>query len=398
LKLFVIQLLIITLSIVSCSSKQIRSKDLLISDDYTFVSPESLTLEQKKKEINLIIHFLENGYGGRNFVPKHQFEGAITRLKSIQSENKAINQTDFCEQIDQALLLINDAHLMAKIDGEKCGKNRSHRKKIFVGQNIYTDFNPPWMKKNIKIKNKTVSVISITGFPKHEHESWNGFLKAVEESKNESHAIILDLRGNGGGDDKMGFEMAKILYGRAPPSSVAYQVKRQTAETMALLYNNYQTKILRLKSNGQNAPDYLVKRRGEAFKKFEQAQKGALPSEEKVFSDKEESVVGEAYNMPILVLIDSNCASSCESTLEFFETHPQVITMGTNSGGFVHFGNMGILNLPSSKIQIQMATDFWVFTDGRFIENIGYAPKIKLNEGQDAYKEAIKYLNSLLPY
>ena len=104
-----------------------------------------------------------------------------------------------------------------------------------------------------------------------------------------------------------------------------------------------------------------------------------------------------AFKKPIYILIDRKCASSCESVVEIFESHPYAKTIGENTGGFVHFGNMGFIVLPYSQIIVQMASDFWRFKDGRYIEFIGHTPEIRVKRNRDALKSAVKELRKNLP-
>ncbi len=70
--------------------------------------------------------------------------------------------------------------------------------------------------------------------------------------------------------------------------------------------------------------------------------------------------------------------------------------MGENTGGYLHFGNLGTLVLPNSGIVIQIATDFWKYKDGRYLEGIGYEPKIPIKSGTDALEVAKSYLRKHL--
>ena len=76
--------------------------------------------------------------------------------------------------------------------------------------------------------------------------------------------------------------------------------------------------------------------------------------------------------------------------------HKYTKTVGQNSGGYVHFGNMGLIVLPNSQIIIQMATDFWKYKDGRFIEFIGHTPDIKVRKGKDALGVVLKEVSKTL--
>jgi len=124
-----------------------------------------------------------------------------------------------------------------------------------------------------------------------------------------------------------------------------------------------------------------------------QAERGALPEEDEYVRPKTKPV-GEGKMFPgeIFVLQDAACASSCEGTIAILEPHPQVTTVGENSGGYVHFADVCPVQLPNSKIRIQMATKFMKLSDQRVVEKIGYAPRVRVTAGQDAYEVALQLI------
>lgn len=91
----------------------------------------------------------------------------------------------------------------------------------------------------------------------------------------------------------------------------------------------------------------------------------------------------KSIKKPIYILIDAECASSCESTTDFFEYNTLVKTVGENTAGYVHFGNNGIVILINSGIMLQLAISYNNYVDGRFIEKTGITPKIKVPAGKN---------------
>jgi C-terminal processing protease CtpA/Prc len=80
---------------------------------------------------------------------------------------------------------------------------------------------------------KKVLYISITRFPPHEDKIWEGLLNAVTSQLKLSDAVVIDMRGNGGGDDTIGMELAKIMFGHEFEYPVQRQYISQTPETFA---------------------------------------------------------------------------------------------------------------------------------------------------------------------
>lgn len=50
-----------------------------------------------------------------------------------------------------------------------------------------------------------------------------------------------------------------------------------------------------------------------------------------------------------------------------------------------------MLVLPYSHVLVQLATDFWKFRDGRYLEGTGFAPKLKVEPGKDALEVALDH-------
>lgn len=92
----------------------------------------------------------------------------------------------------------------------------------------------------------------------------------------------------------------------------------------------------------------------------------------------------------IYILQDRDCASSGESTIDFFESYPNVTRVGFNTAGMTHFGNLGMVVLTHSGIQINMLTKANRYKDGRCIEFLGIKPDVVLKDGEDAYEFVIK--------
>lgn len=382
--------LISTLSFVSvgcstfCVHDSISSDDLLIKDNFTLRSPETLSLAQQKQDIDLLIYAIQNAYGGRNHIPVETLNASIDSLNMIRSSNVVLTVSGLCTQIAKSLSKIPDNHLTIRMNGNKCLSTES-TKTTGVGKNTNTNLNKAWRISDMKIKNSRIPVISITSMPSSEDQVWDGFLKKIENIKITASAIVIDLRGNGGGDDTMGVMMANYMYGQNAPTPWKAIIKSNTPETWAIAVNSPKLKILRLKQSQKHIPEYLTKKLEQKTKKYEMSKEENSPRElinqvdqGNPFNHK------KAFTHPIYILIDRECASSCESIIEAFESHPFAITVGENTAGFIHFGNVGQLVLKNSQMNIQMATDFWQRTDGKVYEKIGYTPKIKLNSGVDA--------------
>ncbi len=387
--------LLFLLLFTGCSSlnflKQLQSKDLILPDHFEFNPPEYLSALQLNSDVNILLYAFQNAYGGRKYVEQESFKNALLKLDQL---NRGDLKTPprFCEQLSIIFNEVLDNHLAAKFDGKDCNT----QKNIFysqtpVGKNVLQDKDSNWKITYQVIYKKKIPIVAITSFPKYEDNAWKGFLENIFKIKKENNeAMIIDLRQNEGGDDTMGIQMASIFYGQDVPDQTDVIIKSQTPETFALLINNYKIKKIRSEKRNKTVPEYIMKRLELAQLRYLDALNGKFNAEEYINGGEGNKYNSKkSFDKSIYVLVDRGCASSCEGTVDALMAHPKVITIGENTGGFIHFGNMGNLVLPNSKIVIQMATDFWKRKDGQYIEKIGISPIIKTNN-KDALEVAIE--------
>ena len=208
-------------------------------------------------------------------------------------------------------------------------------------------------------------------------------------------AAIIDLRGNGGGDDTIGLQLAWIFFGKNYRYSLSIQHERKTAETQALYTNMFGYRIAKDLSEGKTSDEFTMKGYRDRKVKFDLA----VAEESDGYSSNDQSTyqfngklnkLHEPFEKPIYILMDQKCASSCESTIDAFEFYPKAKRIGENTAGFIHFGNVSPAVLPNSKIMIQIGTHFTEYFDKRFIEKIGIKPDVQLSEGTDALTYALQ--------
>lgn len=381
----------------SCASNsKIEDQDLFVSDNTLRLPKLELSQAEVRQETAIVAYALRNGYGGRKYVPQDIFIKAVSEIEAIGS--KELSAEELCSQIDERLFLIPDMHLNARLNNRNCSASARNRYAVGkVGQNHLQDKKRVWAVDYIKVKRKMIPLLSITSLPSYEDAAWDGFEKEIGKIKDSASAVIIDLRGNGGGSDSRVYQLASYLFGQDNPTSVAAILKSQTPATFALAANNPKSRISILQNKNEPVPEYLFKNYNEIMKKYQKAKNGELPEEISIVPDEGKPFNGsKAFKNPILLLVDRECASSCESAVETLKLHPYAVTMGENTGGYLHFGNLGTLVLPNSRIVIQIASDFWKYKDGRYLEGIGYEPKIPIKSGTDALDTAKSYLRRQL--
>ena len=373
-------------------SNRWTSQDIIISDKVSLTFPKSVTTSQAKEDIDFLIFLLSKAYSGKDHLPGNTFSEAIHALRKISGDT---NLEQFHEQIDEALFIIPDNHLLSYYKGQD-GKKRISMEKIGnVGKNNIKDPKRVWEVRNDSIANKKILYISLTRFPNPDSELWNGFLESVSSQLKNSESIVLDMRGNGGGYDNMGMRLTTLLFGHPYEHPIKRQIRFQSLESLALELNRNKLSMINLSASNEKIPTYLVDEFNRAEREYKRAQSGQIAEmfilTGKGGGSRSEPVTG--FKKPIYILMDAECGSSCEFVVSGFQWHDYVKTVGENTNGTFHFSNTGLAILPNSKIRVNIPSQYSEYFDQRFIERVGFTPDIKVSGGEDAY-EAVKKIIS----
>lgn len=365
------------------------------------VSPSEITVQQAKYDIGLLLYALEHAYGGKGFINKELFDSvkkALTDLYADVPIDQTISTTDFVQKIDTILLRIPDLHLKIHLpnkegffgDTSAARQKEEKRERGRVGHNR-NQTTQPWSVEIYPYKKKKLLVIAITHFPPFQSQQWNGFIEKVTHHLNNVDGMIIDLRGNTGGADRAARELAKLVYGHDHfPHPVEAIYMRKTAEAVIIFANNIKRKKEQLAQKGEDTT--AIEQQYDYLQELAKAYQGEPDSLEKRSLVCPPIQNESAFKKPIYILIDRSCGSSGETSIDFFAHHPHCLTIGENTYGCIHFGNMGFFFLPYSKLCVTMGIQFRKYRDNRFIEKKGISPMIKVPPGKDAFQVALHAL------
>ncbi len=366
---------------------ELSPEDLIYKRETSSGMPRSITGQQAGEDVGILLYGLEKGYGGRRFVPAEDFTAVKKELLVLSNASARLDVGSFCDAIGDMLWRLPDAHLSVSLRENKCGNSRRLARRVSsVGVNVGKGNFKPWSLSTRRLGDKSVVVLAITKFPFKDDPGWDGYgdaLKAVMASS----AAIIDLRGNGGGDDSRGYELAQALLGRQPSGGAERTYRRQTPEAFALMMN-FVAWIIEERERGR--PGRHLSAILEKYKKqYQAAIEGRLP-EERIDVNRGTGDLGKrAYRNTIYILADAACASSCESSLEVLRSHPNAKVVGENTGGFIHFGDVGLLRLPHSGIFVRIPTTYHQYPGGKIYDKIGWEPDLRVPAGRDALDWAL---------
>lgn len=365
------------------------------------IAPDTqLSAAQVDADVDLALYAFDRGYGGRDFVPLPSRLEVVARLINLKGSAKTAQQV--CDSLAEAFWLLPDAHLGAKLQtiperwNKQCGTSaRASRRRPAVGTNRGASVAKVrcWALQQEQLGARRLATLSITQFPDHHAPVWQGFDEAIA-SLLKSDAAIIDLRGNSGGDDTRGYQLADALVDASTQPQTVRTHRRQTPEALTLLLND-------LDRSARNAAGELEPHLRGTYAHLEAARLAALRSESPEYQVRETAPLPStpgphAFGGPVAVLVDAGCASSCESTLELLRRFPRARVFGERTGGYIHFGEVGTVTLTHSGIRLDLPTKYFEYPDGVFYDKVGFAPDVPVADGSDAYEFARSWLEGEL--
>ena len=208
------------------------------------------------------------------------------------------------------------------------------------------------------------------------------FAESANKAKNED-VIIIDIRGNIGGNDFGINEWFKNFTGKTPN-------KTSTLISLTSLLNNTLIK----RAFGENT---TTKNTQDSISESTLSQRSNLLelancNENKWYieklENKDDSLIKN--NTKVFVLIDNNTASSGETFVRLLKNIENVIFVGTNTSGLGISDATNECILPNSKITVIYGSNLRLYND--FTEGIGFESDIWINSN-DSLDRILKFIN-----
>ena len=314
-----------------------------------------LSAEDVRHDISVLARYLIRVYVGWPVHDEIVKRKVLTYLTKAYKSAHDMTATELFDLIKGVMEKIPDCHISLGFNKVRSG-TKIARKHKDVGKN-FAGTHP--------IKTKLCKDnIAIIGF--------NTMLKTDEfrdiitdfqtNDLPQSKSLIIDLRGNGGGNSFYSDRFAYFLCGKQI-DSIKKAYVRTTPEAKKVQKEAYPS------ASWAGIPEsekLQLWRKGLCFK----------------------IDTKQAYMKPIFILTDEHTGSSAEMFLLRMVHHPMVTVIGDNSAGMEVYGNMARGFLPHSNITVSVGMNYRILEYDNF-ELHGYKPDIKCKNGVDALEIAL---------
>ena len=212
-----------------------------------------------------------------------------------------------------------------------------------------------------------IPVIRVRGFGDSDPEELEKFV-ATAKSHRGDPAVIVDIRGNGGGNERWPISWIQGLTGRrAGAVFTTSELESKTSmagRANAFIYWNSRVSDPSLFSSQAK----LFTQRAERFEVGQRLPGWTAP-------------VSPSFNLipnetTVIVITNNLIASAGEGFVMRISQAENVLVVGENTMGCLTFGNISLHQLPNSMIKVWMPINFCIFQDQGFREEIGLFPDL----------------------
>ena len=212
-----------------------------------------------------------------------------------------------------------------------------------------------------------IPVVRIRSFSDHHVEYIDQFLESAQKYRGEP-ILILDIRGNGGGNERWPKEWITRFTGNKPPSNRYFT--EFTSKTTMMGRTNYF--------------EYLQDLYPETY--FYQTEKDRFTGQADFFEKQYMTPYwsGPFSEVPqvipndttVIVVMNNKVTSAAEGFIMYLQQVENVVLVGENTGGALVFGQMTLHQLPHSRLSVYLPISLNIPLDLKFREEKGFFPDL----------------------
>jgi len=243
-----------------------------------------------------------------------------------------------------------------------------------------TDTNP--MRVEFKKINSDFIYLKLGSFMQWRVNILDSLIKANDSVIRQTKYLIIDLRGNSGGDGSTSNRMLQLIY----TDSLVYPSSQ--IRSSPEIIRSVQQDITWMERNDP-AGSYLASRRLLLEKLKEH------PGELVSTGDSTIRKLNSVYRFPekVAILMDKGSASASEYFIFESMQSKKVTRFGTNTAGAMDYGNVHEIQLSCDEFKVRAATsrNGWIDRFGLRIDNVGFKPNVYIPAAADWVEFVVRY-------
>ena len=338
-----------------------KTEDLVEAGNIKAKSPETkLTAEQVRHEVSVFARILINVYCGWPFHDKILKRKILKTLVDIHKNAVGITSAELLEKLKPTIAYIPDNHIVLNMVGQNMGIRSILRKpRTNVGQNIAVN-----KKFHVEQRNG-IGIIGVSTLSNWTDTERKTFEKQWRAILPQSKTLIIDLRGNGGGDNRPTDKIAEYILGQTYPNAHKEIVRNNPdAKRVHRFYperigNDFDTDVL-------DDPFVILDNTVRPIQKYN-------PKNAKY---------------TVYILTNRGVSSSAEMFIFRMKHYPKTTIVGTNTNGCEVYGSNQHILLPHTHIKFTVGAVYRELSIENFETN-GFEPDIKCLDGMDAFAVAM---------
>ncbi|HEX2534198.1 MAG TPA: S41 family peptidase [Chitinophagaceae bacterium] len=237
---------------------------------------------------------------------------------------------------------------------------------------------------SFSVLNEQTNYLRLRSFQGHLTQRLSAFYDSIGNELNARPYLIIDIRDNGGGSDGSFWGLIPYLYTRP------IQTDQADLWVSAGNIRRYEESLQYKKERADQYAPEVLEREQQLINRMK-----AIPPnrfiplvEGPVATITSDSV--RTFPKRIIVLMNKGCSSSAEAFIYYAKQSAKVVTMGTESGGMMGFGNVLDFKTPCFGYPFRHTT--FKYRDLQRFEFIGMEPDIRLPAESDWIQAALRQL------
>jgi hypothetical protein len=211
-----------------------------------------------------------------------------------------------------------------------------------------------------------IPVVRARGFGDYYADDLSQFVQTGSRLRGES-VVILDIRGNSGGNELWPINWILELTGRRAESVlIRSQLESKTSIMGRANYFNYYNHELDMSNYGIEGEQHTHIAEMIESKARQPGWTGPIYPQVPLISN----------DTTVIVVMNEYVASAGEGAVMRISQAENVVVVGENSMGALTFGNVSLHQLPNSKLKIWLPINFNLFQDLESREEVGLAPDL----------------------